>query len=103
MTEYELKRLSAKETIGERYKWKSMLRDRIQLDRLRPDTPMKNANVTLTRYSTRPPTQQSLALSFRGIVDGLLEYGIINSCANIIYKAHRSGKNYGRINIEVSC
>ena len=103
MLKHELKRLRPLDLIAERYKWKSLLRDRMVFTRSKPKEPIKKAKVTLTRHSSRVHAMDSLVMSFVGIVDGLLEYRVIDRDSTIEYKTMVCSKKYGRINIEVLC
>lgn len=101
LSEFQLKKLQPLQLIAERYKWKSMLRDRIILGHLKPIAPIEFAKVILTRHSCKAPIMQSLVASFKGIVDGLIEYGIIKHNAVIEYRTAICGKHDIHIDIEV--
>lgn len=43
----------------------------------RPLTPLRKAKLTLTRCSTTKPDVDNLAASFKGVIDGLKDAGVI--------------------------
>lgn len=90
-----------KDVIAERYKWKSLLRDRIVFTRMQPNKPIEYANVILTWRCVREPKKGSLQVSFKPIIDGLIEYGIIKPNASIKYRFIPGEWHKGQINIKV--
>lgn len=101
LTKYQLNKTMTKDVIAERYKWKSLLRDRIVFTRTRPTNPIECADVTLTWRCAREPKIGSLQVSFKPIIDGLIEYGIIKPNASIKYRFIPGEWHKGQINIKV--
>lgn len=60
---------------GERKKWRSL--SCRSAERNRPPNPLARAKLTLTRCSSNKPDLDNLAISFKGIVDGLKDARII--------------------------
>jgi len=57
--------------------WKDAVRAVVLSDHYVPDAPLKRAEVTFERHSTREPDVTNLCASFKAIEDGLVEVGVI--------------------------
>ena len=73
---------------------------------LRPPTPLQKAKLTLTRHSSREPDFDGLVSSFKHIIDGLIEAGVLanDKSENIgkpTYNWVKTGPSHGCITIKV--
>jgi hypothetical protein len=73
---------------------------------LRPPQPLLKAKLTLTRVSSAEPDFDGLVSSFKPIIDGLVEHGILENdkSANIgqpEYKWEKGKRQYGRMRVRV--
>lgn len=73
----------------------------------KPPAPLTKANITLTRFGSREPDFDGLTSSFKAILDGLTEHGIIlDDKPSIIgsptYNFVKAKRKDGKIRIEVT-
>lgn len=71
-----------------------------------PDAPLEKAKITLTRFSSSEPDFDGLVSSFKHVMDGLVEAGIIiNDKPSVIgqpiYRWEKAPKKMGRIQVDV--
>lgn len=71
-----------------------------------PEKPLKKAKVSLTRHSSSSPDFDGLVSSFKHVLDGLIDAGVIlnDRFENIgapEYVWEKSGRRAGKITIEV--
>lgn len=72
----------------------------------RPESPLKSAKLVLTRCSARPCDFDGLVSSFKHIIDGLTEAGIIENddltrIGIPTYIHEKAGRNKGKIRVRV--
>ncbi len=72
----------------------------------RPDKPLERVSMTLTRFSGSKPDRDNLAISFKPIIDGLRDGGIIvddtdEIIVNLKYQWEKIGPRKGKVRIEV--
>ena len=72
-----------------------------------PPKPLKQASITLTRFSSVEPDYDNLVISFKPIIDGLRDAGVIvDDKFSVIgrpsYEWQKSPRNQGRIRVEVA-
>lgn len=72
----------------------------------RPPIALNKAKLTLTRFSSMKPDQDGLVSSFKHVVDGLVECGVlVDDSMDIIgmpeYKHEPAKPKFGKIQIEV--
>ncbi len=89
------------DVVKEQYKWKSLLRDKILFDGLKPEAPIRKATVNLIRHSRRKTMDKYLDISFKPIKEALIEYGMVSVDANFIYESYSSKANCEKIVIEI--
>lgn len=58
-------------------KWKGLVVNAVRFEQNLPAIPFKLAKVSLTRFSAREPDCDNLAASFKHVLDGLVEAGVI--------------------------
>ncbi len=73
---------------------------------LRPPSPLHKAKLTLTRYSSAEPDFDGLVSSFKHVVDGLIDAGIIESDKPSVigqpnYKWEKVKPRMGKISVTV--
>lgn len=61
---------------GHARKWKKAVDDVLK-DRIKPPCPLISAVLTLTRHSSSRPDFDGLVSSFKAVVDGLVESGVL--------------------------
>lgn len=61
---------------AEKKKWKGLVRDMVIL-KGGPKQPLEKAKLTLTRHSSKPCDFDGIVSSFKGVIDGLTEAGVI--------------------------
>jgi hypothetical protein len=87
-------------------KWKDLVKERVILGRLAPDAPLTKAKLTLVRHSSMPPDFDGLTMSFKPIVDALVESGVlIDDNMEVVipeYKWEKVGPRKGYVEITVS-
>lgn len=71
-----------------------------------PRSPLTKAVVTLTRFSSSEPDFDGLCSSFKHVLDGLVECGVlVNDKMSTIgqphYKWQKTGRNMGKVSVEV--
>ena len=92
---------------GEARKWKNLVVQYVVLGQRRPPEPLKKAKLILTRYAFgRKPDHDNLRASFKHVVDGLVEAGVlIDDSPDVIGEPivrHESiGRKQGKIRIQV--
>jgi hypothetical protein len=72
----------------------------------KPPSPLTKATVTLTRYSASEPDFDGLVSSFKHVLDGLVECGVLaddkmSTIGQPHYKWEKVGRNLGKISVEV--
>ncbi len=89
---------------NEKKRWKGMAIAAVRLKAWFRE-PLKKARIVFTRYSSREPDSDNLAISFKAIRDGLVQAGVIiddkPSVLEAIYKWQKASPKQGRITIEV--
>lgn len=88
---------------NERKKWRNLVI--IATSGKRPRSPLAKAKITLTRFSSACPDQDNLTISFKSVVDGLKDAGVIvdDKMTNVI-REHRwelSKPRQGKIRVMV--
>lgn len=78
-----------------------------QVWHLRPPTPLEQAELMLTRLSSTEPDFDGLVSSFKNVIDGLVEHGVLaNDKAKNIgqpeYKWEYAPRNKGKMKIKVT-
>ncbi len=71
-----------------------------------PEKPLKKARLVLTRYSSNSPDFDGLVSSFKHVIDGLVDAGVIQNdkFENIgapEYVWEKCGRRAGKITVEV--
>lgn len=71
-----------------------------------PDEPLKKANITFTRFSSFEPDYDGLVSSFKHVMDGLVDAGIIESdkpsvVGQPVYIHQRTKPKGGYIEVQV--
>jgi Holliday junction resolvase RusA-like endonuclease len=95
---------------AERSKWKKRIYSALKLRKLIPLEPLVHAKISLIRYSSSRPDYDGLVSSFKAILDGLVEAGLIKNDTpeNIgvpVYAWRKESQRNGHIKIivEDSC
>ncbi len=88
-------------------KWKMSVKTAIVFHRLQPAAPFKKAKLTLIRCSSNCPDSDGLVSSFKHVVDGLVEAGVLvnDKFENIgmpDYQWEKCSPNKGKIRIVVA-
>lgn len=65
-------------------RWQERVINHVVLMRLKPESPLLRAAISLTRFSTHRPDQDNLAGSFKPVLDGLVKAGVIADDSNEI-------------------
>lgn len=98
---------------GEANKWKKLVNTHVHLSigagivfRLDKIFPMKSPTLTLTRFSSVEPDFDGLVISFKNVIDGLVESGVIEGDKQSIigqprYLWERTKPRQGRIRVRV--
>jgi Holliday junction resolvase RusA-like endonuclease len=89
---------------AERKKWRSLV-EQATLGK-RPSKPLDTARITLTRLSSNEPDYDNLAASFKSVVDGLRDAGIIvddkkKNIGACIYLWEKTSPKNGKIRVLV--
>lgn len=58
-------------------KWKKAVLVALNSARMLPDKPLAKARLTLTRFSSSCPDSDGLVSSFKHVIDGLVEAGVL--------------------------
>lgn len=84
-------------------KWKALVH--LSVCAYKPEKPLEKARITLTRYSSGKPDFDGLVSSFKHVLDGLIEAGVIidDSMDNVTteYAWERAQPKKGKIHIRV--
>ena len=88
----------------ERKKWRDATRLRTFM--LRPPSPLEKCRIIATRFSSSEPDYDNLAQSFKSVIDGLKDAGIIKDDKPSVvvdrkYLWERAGKLEGKIKVVV--
>lgn len=72
----------------------------------KPEMPLKQAKLVLTRHTMRPPDFDGLVGSFKPVIDGLVRAGIIENdtqdcIGQPVYLREKAGRGKGKITITV--
>lgn len=72
----------------------------------RPQSPLTSCRITATRFSSAEPDYDNLVISFKSVIDGLKDAGVINDDKNSVVKERlylwfRAPKGKGRVGIVV--
>lgn len=86
-------------------KWKAGVRNALKALN-KPATPLERAKLTLTRHSSVAPDYDGLVSSFKSVIDGLVEEGVLlndkMTCIGVPdYRHEVAAPRQGRITIEV--
>jgi len=89
---------------GNSKKWKQAVLHALASKKL-PSEPLKKAKITLTRISSTQPDFDNLAISFKPVIDGLVEGNIlvddkVNN-VNVTYRWKKGSPGDGSIKVEV--
>ncbi len=86
-------------------KWKQFVRLKVGLQR--PDKPLERARLILTRVSSSEPDYDGLVSSFKHVIDGLIEAGVIVSDKMSVigvpeYRWLKGRRGVGSITVEIN-
>lgn len=86
-------------------KWHELVRHKAEL--ARPAAPLRRATLHLVRHSSRCPDYDGLVSSFKYVIDGLVNCGIIiddnmKVIEKPLYEWFKVKKNHGFITVEVN-
>jgi Holliday junction resolvase RusA-like endonuclease len=89
----------------EKKKWKDRTHREVILNRMVPATALLKANVRLTRYTSRCPDADNLYSSWKGVLDGLVEAGVIKDDSphviNLVCDWQKTSNRLAKIRIQV--
>jgi Holliday junction resolvase RusA-like endonuclease len=60
-----------------RKRWRKLIGELVVYERQKPDAPLVEATLICTRYSKKAPDYGNLVYSFKPLVDGLVEHGVL--------------------------
>lgn len=85
--------------------WKALVFFHLKSKDLLPATPYKKAEITFTRCSAALPDHDNLAISFKNVLDGLVEAGLIEDDSpkhvELSYGWEKAKALHGHIRIQV--
>ena len=89
---------------AERKKWRLAAKMRTFMQR--PPTPLEKCKITCTRFSSSEPDFDNLTQSFKSVIDGLKDAGIIkDDKASVVVKREylweKCGRGQGKIKVMV--
>ena len=100
-TGHTLGKMIPKYAVKEIYKWKSLVRDEIVFSGSKPDEPIQNSIVTLTRYARAKPHYKYLKVSFDAIKSALIEYRMVAKDTVFICRHVKSSLKDQRVVVEI--